>query len=99
MSDAYLEQLEKAKVGESLENLSVNHDFAAFRDNILNVISDNAYEIFKSAPADDKIVIIGAQQMGKVVDSINDRMEALIQEGKLIRSNLKDSNLDSGGEA
>lgn len=92
VSDIYNEQVEQSRIGEAMENLEVSPDFAVFKEQVLKQIETQAFEVFKAVPADDHVAIVGAQQMGKVVDIIYNKMNALIEEGKLNREYLKNSN-------
>ena len=83
---------EEARTGEAMANLMQSEDFREFRNKVLKPIEENAFKIFTSSPADDQIAIIGAQQMKKVVDHINQEMISLVEQGRLALDNIKNSN-------
>lgn len=98
-SDIYNEQIERSKIGEAMENLEANPDFAVFKEQVLENIHKGAFEAFKKVDPSDSVAVIETQQMGKVVDIIYSTMNDLVEEGRVIRHNLKHSNPEDGGIA
>lgn len=92
---------QEARNGEAMLNLANNEDFRIFKAEVLDVIREDAFKIFCDTPADDKIAIIGAQQMKKVVDRIDGLMIDLVERGRLALDNLRNSNPndEDGGPA
>jgi hypothetical protein len=87
-----IEQERIALYGQRMREFSESEGYKEFKATILDVIREEAFSIFDSLPADDTVGIIGAQQMKKVVDYIEGKVDGSVEEGRLALDYLSNSN-------
>lgn len=86
------EQEKIALYGQRMKEFSDSEGYKEFKASILDVIREEAFSIFDALPADDVIGIVGTQQMKKVVDYIEGKIDGSIEEGRLALDYLRNSN-------
>jgi hypothetical protein len=86
------EQERIALYGQRMKELRESEGYKEFKASVLDVIREEAFSIFDTLPADDTVGIIGAQQMKKVVDYIEGKVDSSIEEGRLALDYLQNSN-------
>ena len=87
-----IEQQRIALFGQRMSEFRESEGYKEFKTSILDVIREEAFSIFDALPADDTVGIIGAQQMKKVVDYIEGKVDGSIEEGRLALDYLRNSN-------
>ena len=80
---------EQGVLGDTLTTLIEGNEWKVFKAEVLDKMFLSAFDLFQGADPDDKMQIIEIQQLAKVVKSIEDRINNLIQAGRLARENLK----------
>lgn len=86
------EQEKIALFGQRMSEFRNSEGYKEFKISVLDKIREEAFDVFDVLPADDTIGIIGTQQMKKVVDYIEGRVDGSIEEGRLALDYLKNSN-------
>jgi hypothetical protein len=87
-----MEQQRTALYGQRMSEFRESEGYKEFKASILDVIREEAFSIFDTLPADDTIGIVGTQQMKKVVDYIEGKIDGSIEEGRLALDYLRNSN-------
>ncbi len=83
---------EQATRGNRMAEFRDSEGYREFKALILDVIREEAFAIFDTVEASDQVGIIGSQQMKKVVDRIESKIDGFIQEGRLAVDYLTRSN-------
>jgi hypothetical protein len=83
---------ETATRGSRMSEFRDSEGYREFKALILDAIREEAFEIFDTVEASDQVGIVGAQQMKKVVDRIESKIDGFIQEGRLAVDYLNNSN-------
>lgn len=89
---------EEAIIGERMSEFKNSPGYSAFKANVLDKIRSDAFELFADVPAEDTTAVTGAQQMKKVVDRVEKMVDALVEQGRLAREYLSNSNPEDGDE-
>ena len=87
---------QRSLIGETLENLITSEWWRVFKEKVLDVEYDDAFNSFKSADTTKPEQIIAAQQKALLVEGIESKVNQLIMEGHLARTNL--AGLSEGEE-
>ncbi len=91
-SEVDIEQERLALYGQRMKEFRESEGYKEFKASILDAIREEAFNVFDTLPADDTVGIIGAQQMKKVVDYIEGKIDGSIEEGRLALDYLRNSN-------
>ena len=86
------EQERLALFGQRMKEFRDSEGYKEFKASVLDVIREEAFNIFDALPADDTVGIVGTQQMKKVVDYIEGKIDGSIEEGRLALDYLRGSN-------
>lgn len=91
LSEPELKNLEeRSHVGDLFKTFRENGSLALLKKYILDRITQDAFNGFGITPADDKVAIIGFQQMKIVSERIEKRINQYIEEGKLAKQQILD---------
>ena len=85
MHQKYIEQ---GIVGDTLTSLIEGREWGVFKKEVLDKMFLGAFDLFQGADPENTMQIVEIQQLAKVVSSIEDRIENLIQEGRLAKEYL-----------
>lgn len=80
--------IDQGILGDTLTSLIEGNEWRVFKAEVLDKMFLSAFDLFQGADPDDKMQIVEIQQLAKVVKSIEDRINNLIQQGRLARENL-----------
>ena len=80
--------IEQSQLGDTLTTLIEGREWAVFKAEVLDRMFLSAFDLFQKADPDNKMQIVEIQQLAKVVKSIEDRINNLIQAGRLAREYL-----------
>lgn len=81
--------LDASALGERMKVFRDGEGYKEFKAIVLDKIKEEAFNIFDTLPADDQVGIIGTQQMKKVVDYIEGKIDGSIDEGRLCLDYLR----------
>ncbi|MDI6788311.1 MAG: hypothetical protein QME51_08065 [Planctomycetota bacterium] len=80
---------ERIDIGRKLQTALNGEDFKMLNEHILLPLQIGAFEAFKKIPADAPVLILEAQLMSKMIDTIRREVEIKINQGRLAEEQLK----------
>ena len=80
--------IDQSQIGDTLTELLTTNGWAVFKAEVLDKLYLSAFDSFLEAESGDTIGIIQIQQKAVAINEIEKRVNALIREGGLARTNL-----------
>lgn len=81
--------VEQGILGDTLTTLVEGREWAVFKAEVLDKLYTSAFDLFQKADPNEPTQVIEAQQKAIIVTSIEDRINNLIQAGRLAQEYLR----------
>jgi len=79
----------QVQIGAQFETMQRNGTLGYLEEHIFKPLDQGAFELFKMTPAGETVSVIEAQMMGKMIDKIRGRIQALIDDGKMAATEIR----------